>query len=76
MHCEIIDSYLNARVLVSKPVYQSPKWPEYITGIYTQITMFDVNLTTKTLKTLLPSNLFWLFYVKIIVVTDLASDFS
>ena len=76
MHCEIFDSNFNAGVWAPKPVYQSPKWPKYITGIYIQIAMFHVNFTIKTFKTLPHSNLFSLFYMKVIVVMDLAYDFS
>ena len=58
----------NARVRSPKPVYWSPKWTEYITGIYTQITMFHVSLTAKTFKTVPLSNLISPFYEKFRVV--------
>ena len=57
----------NVRVSSHKPVCWSSKWTEYITGIYTQITMFYVNLIPKTLNMLPLSNLISLFYLKVTV---------
>ena len=48
----------NARIWPRKAIYWSPKWIEHLARIYTQITMFHVNLTPppnpKNIPTLKP----------------------
>ena len=52
MHCEIIDRHFNVFFVViqlkndnlnsPKPVYRSPKWPEYVIGQYQMIKQMKI----------------------------------